>query len=131
MQAAYRDLLYYAGQVVGYALEAIPELQAFQGDDLRDTLKAMALAKKLERAVGILRKVINQTERRVLKGEKVPASEKMVSFFEEHTDIIVKGGRDTQYGHKVFLTGGASMHDSGLPDRARQSCRQRPIPADA
>lgn len=107
-EAAYRDLLYYAGQVVGYALEAIPELQAFQGDDLRDTLKAMALAKKLERAVGILKKVINQAERRVLKGEKVPASEKVVSFFEEHTDIIVKGGRDTQYGHKVFLSGGAS-----------------------
>ena len=46
--------------------------------------------------------------RRVIKGEKVPASEKVVSFFEEHTDIIVKGRRDVQYGHKVFLTGGAS-----------------------
>ena len=62
----------------------------------------------LERAVGILRKVIDQTVRRVIKGEKVPASEKVVSFFEEHTDIIVKRRRDTQFGHKVFLTGGAS-----------------------
>lgn len=35
-----------------------------------------------------------------------PASEKIVSFFEDHSDIIVKGRRDTQYGHKVFLTGG-------------------------
>ena len=60
------------------------------------------------RAVRILGKVIDQTERRVLKGEKVPASEKIVSFFEDHTDIIVKGRRDTEYGHKVFLTGGAS-----------------------
>lgn len=25
-----------------------------------------------------------------------------------HTDIIVKGRRDTEYGHKVFPTGGAS-----------------------
>lgn len=106
-QAAYRDLLHHAGRVVAYALEAIPELQSFQGD-LRDAFKAFAVAKKLERAVGILRKVIAQTERRVIKGEKVPASEKVVSFFEEHTDIIVKGGRDTQYGHKIFLSGGTS-----------------------
>jgi IS5 family transposase len=106
--AAYRTLLHYAGQVVGYALAAIDELRMFQGDDIRDTLRARALADKLERAVGILKKVNDQTERRVLKGEKVPASEKIVSFFEEYTDIIVKGGRDTPYGHKVFLSGGAS-----------------------
>jgi IS5 family transposase len=36
----------------------------------------------------------------------VPAGEKVVSFFEDHTDIIVKSPRETQYGHKVFLTGG-------------------------
>ena len=52
--------------------------------------------------------MIDQTDRRVFKGEKVPASEKIVSFFEDHTDIIVKGRRDTEYGHKVFLSGGAS-----------------------
>ncbi len=106
--AAYGNLLHYAGQVVGYAFSAIDNLRMFQGNHINDTLRARALADKLERAVGILKKVNDQTERRVLKGEKVPASEKIVSFFEEHTDIIVKGGRDTQYGHKVFLSGGAS-----------------------
>jgi transposase, IS5 family len=107
-ETAYRNLLSYAGQVVSYAQVAIKELRVFQGHDIRDTLAARALADKLERAIDILDKVIDQTYRRVLKGEKVPASEKVVSFFEEHTDIIVKGGRDTTYGHKVFLTGGAS-----------------------
>ena len=34
---------------------------------------------------------MDQTQRRVLGGEKVPASEKVVSLFEEHTDIIEKG----------------------------------------
>ena len=106
--AAYRDLLCYAGRVVGYALAAITELRSLQGADIRDSLAALGLAHNLERAVGILKKVIGQTERRVFKGEKVPSSEKIVSFFEEHTDIIVKGSRDTQYGHKVFLSGGAS-----------------------
>lgn len=66
------------------------------------------LAEKLARAVGLLDKVVDQTDRRVFKGEKVPASEKVVSFFEDHTDIIVKSRRETEYGHKVFFTGGAS-----------------------
>jgi IS5 family transposase len=107
-KAAYRDLLMYAERVVGYAVDAIAELRSFAGDEISDTLGARALADKLERAVDIFGKVMDQAERRVFKGENVPASEKVVSFFEEHTDIIVKGGRDTEYGHKVFLSGGAS-----------------------
>jgi IS5 family transposase len=107
-EKAYRDLLHYATLVKGYALAAIPELASYAGHDLADTFAGHELARKLERAVRILDKVIDQTERRVFKGEKVPASEKIVSFFEDHTDIIVKGKRDTEYGHKVFLSGGAS-----------------------
>ena len=33
----------------------------------------------------------------------VPANEKIFSVFEPHTDIIVKGARDVQYGHKINL----------------------------
>lgn len=33
----------------------------------------------------------------------MPSSEKIVSLFEPHTDIIVKSQRDVQYGHKVNL----------------------------
>ena len=33
----------------------------------------------------------------------MPASEKIVSLFEPHTDIIVKGQRKVRYGHKVNL----------------------------
>jgi len=42
-------------------------------------------------------RVIEQTERRVIQGERVPSSDKIVSLFEPHTDIIVKGFRDVQY----------------------------------
>ena len=52
--------------------------------------------------------VIDQTERRVFAKEKVPASEKIVSIFEEHSDIIVKGSRDVHYGHKLNLSTGRS-----------------------
>lgn len=49
-------------------------------------------------------RVIEQTERRVICGEQVTSAEKIVSLFEPHTDIIVKGFRDVQYGHKINLS---------------------------
>ncbi len=52
--------------------------------------------------------VIDQTERRVLQEGSVPADEKVVSIFEDHTDIIIKDRRDTYYGHKICLTSGKS-----------------------
>jgi Transposase DDE domain len=41
----------------------------------------------------------------VLKGESVKAAEKLVSLFEAHTSIIRRGkaGKETEYGHKVWL----------------------------
>ena len=51
---------------------------------------------------------MDQTQRRVLGGEKVPASEKVVSLFEEHTDIIEKGARESIFGHKLYVTIGKS-----------------------
>jgi IS5 family transposase len=105
-ERAYKDLLSLASRVRGYALTAIPVLNGYIHEDPAECFRAQAVARKLEEAVGILTRVMDQTERRVLYGETVPAGEKVVSFFECHTDIIVKGSRETQYGHKVFLTGG-------------------------
>src|SRR6267143_1739991 len=56
----------------------------------------------------LIARVIAQSERRVLSGEAVPASEKLVSLFEPHADIIRKGGRQVQYGHKLNLATGKS-----------------------
>jgi IS5 family transposase len=97
-----------AHKVCGYARQAIPMLGKYQNVSFQDGCTAHLLAQKLERALRILEKVIDQTERRVFKEESVPASEKIISFFESHSDIIVKSRRDTEYGHKVFFTGGAS-----------------------
>src|SRR5712675_2054768 len=56
----------------------------------------------------LIARIIAQSERRVLDGEAVPASEKLVSLFEPHADIIRKGGRQVQYGHKLNLATGKS-----------------------
>jgi len=107
-QKAYKELLRLAGCVRGYAATAIPALYDFESQDVGQKLAAYALAEKLDRALYILGRVMDQTQRRVLCNEKVPASEKVVSFFECHTDIILKGNRQTHYGHKVVLNGGKS-----------------------
>jgi transposase, IS5 family len=56
----------------------------------------------------LIARVLDQSERRVVHGQTVPAGEKLVSLFEPHADIIVKGARDVQYGHKLNLVTGKS-----------------------
>jgi len=56
----------------------------------------------------LIARVLDQSERRVLHGQAVPAREKLVSLFEPHADIIVKGSRDVLYGHKLNLVTGKS-----------------------
>jgi IS5 family transposase len=98
---AYRDLLKVARKTLGYGEGALEALASSRGAEVK-------LRGKIAEAVLHLRAVIDQTERRVLRGERVPADQKVVSFFEPHTDIIVKDRRETLYGHKLTLTGGAS-----------------------
>jgi IS5 family transposase len=59
---------------------------------------------QVERHRDLTLKVISQTERRVIRKENVHLSEKIVSLFESHTDIIVKEFRDVQYGHKTNIS---------------------------
>ncbi len=56
----------------------------------------------------LIERIIDQTRRRVCAGEVVPSAEKLVSLFEPHADIIIKGQRDVQYGHKLNLVTGKS-----------------------
>ena len=61
--------------------------------------------------------VMDQTARRVLHDEAVPADEKLVSLFEAHADVLVKDRRATYDGHKIFLTTGRSglILDCAIP----------------
>ena len=98
----YEVLMRITGEVIGYARSAIEEI-------LADTLECPSdTACRLSRHIGMAVGVIDQAYRRVVLGETVPASEKIVSIFEPHTDIIRKDRRDTYYGHKICLTGGKS-----------------------
>ena len=69
-----------------------------------DSAKKEKWIREIEHYRDLTLKVIDQTERRVIHKEKVHSSEKLVSLFEPHTDVIVKGYRDVQYGHKINLS---------------------------
>ena len=98
----YLDLLKVTRKAVGYAQHTVDVLKH------SPDLSAIAICEGLNHYVDLTVHVINQTEKRVVHGESVPASQKVVSIFEPHTDVIVKDRRDTFYGHKVCLTGGRS-----------------------
>jgi len=104
----YRDLLKVTERTVSYALQTAEALAHYQGAGFMDGLAAESIASDLKAFADRAKQVIDQTRRRVLEGEKVPASEKLVSIFETHTDIIIKDRRETLFGHKLALTTGRS-----------------------
>jgi IS5 family transposase len=63
------------------------------------------LRERLEQIVPLVERVVDQAGRRVFGGESVPAGEKLVSLFEPHTAVIVRGKaeRAVEFGRKVWL----------------------------
>jgi len=106
--ALYRDLLKVTHKTVAQAKRCVEQLAGVQCGDMMAMLQVEALTVEIQDYLGLTARVVSQTERRVLQGQSVPAGEKIVSIFEPHADIIVKDRRDTEYGHKVCLTAGAS-----------------------
>lgn len=104
----YRDMVEMALKVAGYTQGALGVLHAWTGGSELDRAHGLWVAQEMRRVLDLLLRVINQTRRRVFDGESVPAREKVVSLFEEHTDIITKSRRETQFGHKVCLVTGVS-----------------------
>jgi len=98
----YRDLLKTTKKTIGYARRVVAALR------LRKHPFSPHHAALIGHFIEIANKVVDQTERRVVHEESVPAEEKIVSIFEHHTDIIRKGGRETLYGHKLCLSAGRS-----------------------
>lgn len=104
----YHDLVNVTEEVHAAASTMLDAVSTYEPSSILDAVRIEAIAGDLERYLPRTVRVLDQTRRRVFNEEPVPAAEKLVSIFEEHTDIIVKAPRKTQYGHKVTLTGGAS-----------------------
>ena len=85
----------------------------------------------LEKHLAVMNQVFRMTERREIKGEAPTNEEKIFSIYEAHTDIIVKGKKDAEFGHKINLSTGKSNLASELRDSQRQSGRQHALSTDA
>jgi len=104
----YKRLIALAEKTVAYGRTAMDALMANQCACFEEMLAAAEHTAQLNQFVPLAERVIDQSRRRVLLGEDVPADEKVLSIFEPHTDIIKKGQREILYGHKVLFTGGKS-----------------------
>lgn len=100
-QALYQQLTHCAHVVLDQVSRALTQVQ-LKGPRTEHTGQWL---NELFHYRSLLQQVIDQTQRRVFDGETVPATEKIVSLFEPHTDIIKKDGSgDTYFGHKINLS---------------------------
>jgi IS5 family transposase len=107
---AYRRLIQVAKQSCAQALQVGAALKG------QTDRAATRLVDQLEEILPLVEQVIHQTERRVFGGEKVPATEEIVSLFEPHTQIIKrqKSGKATEFGRKMWLE---EVEEPGQDDR--------------
>jgi transposase, IS5 family len=66
---------------------------------------AERLLERFEHFLPLVERGIDQASRRVLEGEQLPATEKLLSLFEEHAQIITrhKAGKPREFGRKVLI----------------------------
>ena len=96
----YPELLKLVSLVLSQADRALDQIK----DQENLNKKAQRWIDHVEHFKALTMRVVDQTQRRVIKKESVPSADKIVSLFEDHTDVIVKGFRDIQYGHKINLS---------------------------
>lgn len=101
----YRELIRITEQVARNAKQVITAAQRIRRVDVVTRAAIDETCKQITSFCKLGERVIDQTRRRVLQGETVPAEEKLYSIFEPHTDLIKRGKtlKPVEFGHKVFL----------------------------
>jgi transposase, IS5 family len=104
-QDKYRQLIAITQQVVRNARGGLAKTKDECAVDLLDDILIGELRRSIEHYCQLGDRVIDQSRRRVLKGEQVPLEEKIYSIFETHTDLIKRGKvqKPIEFGHKIFL----------------------------
>lgn len=134
----YEDLLVMSNQVIKQVDAGIEKVKS-NHNGMGETDRWL---EEIENYRQLTAMIMDQTQARVIDEEDVPACEKVVSLFEPHTDIIIKGQREVEYGHKVniasdkrgFLThvsieeGNASDIERFIPVLQRHKTRFNKMP---
>jgi transposase, IS5 family len=101
----YRELIRITEQVVQNAKQVVAAAKRVHKVDAITGAVIAAICQEITHFCALGVRVIDQTRRRVLQGETVPAEEKLYSIFESHTDLIKRGKalKPVEFGHKVLL----------------------------
>ncbi len=100
LKEAYRKLITITQASCAQASRILKVLGGYADDP-----GAERLLERLEHFLPLVEQGITQASRRVLDDEHLPAAEKILSLFEEHTQIITrqKMGKPREFGRKVLI----------------------------
>jgi transposase, IS5 family len=101
LKEAYHKLIAITQASCAQAVRVVGTLRGYADEESG----ARRLLEGLEHFVPLVEQGIAQATRRVLHDEQVPAQQKILSLFEEHTQIITrqKMGKPREFGRKVLI----------------------------
>ena len=99
VKAAFRTLIERTGWIVAIAGEFCVQAAS------RENSALVAIALELKAYLPSMKKIVTTARRTQIEGETVPASDRVFSLFEQHTELIKRGRREkpVEFGHKVLL----------------------------
>ncbi len=115
----YRELIDSTRATLAYADQAAMQLWRAP-----DPMKVVAWQAEFRRYRPLIKRIITKPSVEFFRGEAVAANEKIVSLFEPHADIIVKGGREVKYRPQAQPDHWPQRLDPRPGDRSRQSSGQ-------
>ena len=95
----FRTLIERVAWIVAIAAEFCRQFRS------SDNFELAALALELRSFLPAMQQVVDVARRVQVAGERVPASEKVFSIFEPHTELIMRGkhNKPVEFGHMVLL----------------------------
>ena len=121
VKASFRTLIERTDWIVAVA-EEFCTIQAGS----RDHAALAAVALELQAYLPAMKTVVSTARRAQVNGETVPASERVFSLFEQHTELIKRGRRQkpVEFGHKVLLCESAEkfITDYEVYERQEADC---------
>jgi IS5 family transposase len=121
VKQSFRTLIERTAWIVS-VVEEFCVIQA--GSQGHSALAAVAL--ELHAYLSAMKKIVATARRAQVDGETVPASERVFSLFEQHTELIKRGRRQkpTEFGHKILLCESAEkfITDYEVYERQEADC---------
>jgi IS5 family transposase len=104
----YKPLVGLAESILALSAEVATSLESAISENkfgMFESIVAESVVLELREYGDLGQRVVDQTRRRVLEGEKVPAKEKLYSIFEPHTELLKRGkaGKPIEFGHMIVI----------------------------